>query len=53
LAVDKLISRGTPRVGGMYHRLSAPIAENPNPERPLIRPERARMAQIGINVCSE
>jgi hypothetical protein len=37
----------------MNHRLRAPMAENPNPERPLIKPESPRIPQIGIIVWSE
>src|SRR5579859_2100853 len=44
LAADKVISSGTPSLGGRKIRQSAPIAENPKPDSPLISADAARIA---------
>src|SRR5258706_6101915 len=42
-AADSVISSGTPSFGGRTIRHSAPTAEKPKPERPLISAEAARI----------
>ena len=49
LAVDRVISSGTPSFGGSSARQSAPTAENPNPDSPLIRPEKPRITRMVIS----
>jgi len=42
LRMDKPISSGTPSFGERNRRQNDPIAENPNPDKPLIKPETPR-----------
>src|SRR5579863_1148890 len=44
LAVDSDMSSGTPSVGGRSHKQSAPMAEKPKPDSPLISADAASMA---------
>ena len=44
--VDKAWNSGTCKMGASSKRLAAPIAEKPNPDRPLITPERKTIASM-------
>src|SRR5579862_4458181 len=51
LPVESVCRSGTSSVGWINSRQAAPTAENPNPESPLIRPERKRINSIMIMWC--
>src|SRR6266566_745500 len=53
LAAERLISKGTPSFGGNSHRHRAPMAENPNPDSPLISAEAPRIQASARTVASE
>ncbi len=53
LAEESVINNGTPSFGGNSHRHSAPMAENPNPDKPLMMAESPRMPTRASRVVSE
>ena len=53
MADDSVISSGTPSFGGNSHRHSAPMAEKPNPDKPLMIADRPRMQTRTNRVVTE
>ena len=54
-AAESDIKSGTPSFGGNSHKHRAPMAEKPNPDRPLIMADSPRMitrASRVISVCT-
>src|SRR5215510_9825586 len=49
LQVDRVCSRGAWMIGSIKSKHPAPTAENPKPERPLIRPDKKRISSMEIS----
>src|SRR5215469_4471503 len=49
LHVDRVCSRGAWVIGSIKSRHAAPTAENPKPDRPLIRPDTKRISSMEIS----